>query len=171
MLSLLILLVWKLKQHFSGTAGAPGETVEAQLNLETATSHLSPPAVGTAALWGATPLHAVHEANPSPQPRGAVPVPQPTGTEREAALTLSQALAAQHGEEEEEDGTEYSGRLCHAGAAGGLLGRAGAELPSAGVRATGLLLWGISGVGFPQGQRLCEQGEDLVPCHVPKHRG
>lgn len=44
---------------------------------------------------------------------GAAPIPQPTRTERVAVLTLSQALAAQHGEEE--DGTDHPGCLRHAG--------------------------------------------------------
>lgn len=39
MLSILILLVWKLKQHLSGTAGAPGGRMRARLSLEAPRSH------------------------------------------------------------------------------------------------------------------------------------
>lgn len=77
MLSLLILLVWNLKQHLSGMAGAPGGTVQAWFSLETPTSHLSPPATGTAALWGEPPYtpcgKQIHPHGPGGCPRPPAP--------------------------------------------------------------------------------------------------
>lgn len=165
MLSLLILLIWKLKQHLSGMAGAPGGTAQAQLSPKTPPTTFHP--------------HPMHEANPSPWPRGC-PCPPACGTGRAAELTLSQALAAERGEEEE--GADHPGRLRHAGllegcskAVRGLLEGCSRAAPCCRDRAAvcwGQRCWG-SFMGKQRGlvAQLRGWGEDLVPRHVPKHRG
>lgn len=88
----------------------------------------------------------------NPMALGAVPVPQPRGDVAggSAHSEPGSGSTARRG-----GGGRRPPRLSSpCWAMGGLLGGAGAELPSAGVSAAGLLLWGRSGAGFPQGQQL-----------------
>lgn len=95
MLSLLILLIWKLKQHLSGTAGAPEDTARTQLSSNT----LSPS----------------HPSHPRSSPLGGPPRrPCTKQTRVLRALTLCRDPAAQHSEQEEES-AELRGCLRHAG--------------------------------------------------------
>lgn len=99
-MSLLIRLVWKLKQHLLGMAGAPGGTARAQLSLEAPSSLPTP----------------LHEASPppcTPSLFSGVPVLSPSPVPRVAVLTLGQALVAKCDEEEED--AEGPGCLGHAG--------------------------------------------------------
>ena len=146
-LSLLILLVWKLKQHLSGMAGAPGGTAQAWLSLETPTSHLSPPAVGTAALCGEPPYTPCMKQT-HPHRLGGCPRPPARrgGAGGSAYSEPGAGSTVQRG-----GGGCRPPRLpspCRA--VGGLLVGAGAELLSAGVWAA--VCWG-------QGCRAAFMGE------------